>query len=839
MIGTNIRSIRHLYRMSDTSVKTVLIKFKENAWEVCKVIKSPKDSPFGECMFIFNNVFKQSQWGIDTIITSDWFKKNVNCNDIIGMYGRLISIPPTDFNSLNGIFGEIILLPVSFEKDYEKFLKENSKLINNLKTSFNFNTRDVRIKRMYIYSDGSKNFFQWAVNAYYKNGISLSTIKSILLWNESYKQLSKNLSKGTITAYTSRDSIVPLLNELSELRKEKRINDSINSFNTAQKKMLKEHELGEDIKQALWRLSRLSETKRLNFIKKMSSVEDFTELSRQLKFVTSVHFSWSKESFMDFINNVEGIKYEKIFENDNVVLIKTIDYETVKQLGKTTNWCISKNKQYWNNYIENYHGQTTQYMVFDFSKIEDDSLSIIGFTTTHNRGITSAHNFINEDLMGNRQNDQVLLNSFISKFKENRNIYGILAELGVDITLVVEYDKPPYNWDKNSLMDYLYECVNPENVDMLMSKDNKMVLSVTDQNLRYFFGDAYHDNIPSDFYSYQHILFIDFNKSQYDINKIQFGIIEEGYGDEDYCSGVFNERALNEGKNFDSLLIEYGLPYNTIRRTNNHLIRLRNAITSFNTPMMEDCMKECSAKDLKQVIKNDIGSDAFYDITLRSIESHMSFDYLNLLYNNGIKLSEIMPYDYISDLIRHFASDMRNVSRATNNFVNMEGITDDEIKNFYELKIEKREDTKYIGFYLAIKKIIEKEKVNGMDANTMYSRFLNYMDGIGKQIDVFEQIFNLFKDDIDYVNCHNQVITYIARYTVFHGSQDVKYYLSKKAESSDFLRELIERYTREYERMQGNKKHKVTITTSDITDGGVYVTVAADTNAQEGTRYPF
>jgi hypothetical protein len=254
--------------------------------------------------------------------------------------------------------------------------------------------------------------------------------------------------------------------------------------------------------------------------------------------------------------------------------------------------------------------------------------------------------------------------------------------------------------------------------------------------------------------------------------------------------------------------------------------------------MMEDCMKECSANDLKQVIKNDIGSDVFYDLTLRSIESHMSFDYLNLLYNNGIKLNEIMSYDYISDLIRHFASDMRNVSRATNNFVNMEGITDDEIKNFYDLKIEKREDTKYIGFYLAIKKIIEEEKINGMDANTMYSRFLSYMDGVGKQIDVFEQIFNLFKDDIDYTNRHSQVITYIARYTVFRGSQDVKDYLNKKAESSDFLRELIERYTREYERMQGNKKNKVTITTSDITDNGVYVTVAA-TNAQEGIGYPF
>ena len=822
MIGTNIRSIRHLFRVSDTSLRTVLIKFKESAWDICKVIKMPKDSPFGETLFIFNNVWKQSHWSFDSIVSSETFKKYTKYEDVYG-FGRIISVTPMEFSSVSGILNEITLLPPQFDKDYEKFLQENAKMLSNISSSFSINIRDIRFKRLYIYSDGSKNFFQWAVNAHCKNGVALSTIKSILLWNESYKQLAKNLSKGTITAYTSRDSIIPLLMELSELRKEKRINDSINSFNTKQKKLLKENELSNDVKQALWRLSRLSDTKKLNFIKKMSSVNDFNELTRQLKFVTSVHFSWSKEAFMDFIDNVEEIKYEKIYENDTTVLVKVLDYETVKQLGKTTNWCISKNKHYWNNYIENYHGQTTQYMVFDFSKVEDDKMSIIGFTTTHNRGITSAHNFINDDLMGNNQRDQVVLNSFIDRFKENRNIYGILGELGVDITLVVEYDKPLYKWDKENVMKYLYECVNKENVDTLISKDNKIVLSITDQHLRYFFGDTYIDNISSDYYSSQHIIFFDFNKNQYDINKIQYAIIEEGFGDEDYCNGVYNERSLNEGKNFDSLLIEYGLPYNTIRRTNNPKVRLRNAIFSFNTPMMEECMKECTPSDLDYIIKNEVGSDSLYDLILRSVENYMSFDYLNLIYGNGMHLKNIMSLDYIGDLIKHFASNMRSLSRATTIFNEMQGVTEEEINNFYAFKLANREDTKYVGFYLAIKKIIEGEKATSQEASNLYRKFISYMDGIGKTLDVFEQIVDMFKDDINYSNRNSQLVINLARYTVFYGSQEFKDFMKKKAESNNFFLEQIERYTKDYERFFTNKKKvedraRVYVTASNAID---------------------
>lgn len=132
MIGTSIRSVRHLFRVSDASLKTVLIKFKENSWDICKVVKFPQGSAFGETMFIFNNYIRQSHWSFDSIIVSNEFRKLFKTEDVTAYACRAISVNSSEFSSLAGYFQEITLLPDSFNSDYEKFLKDNNKMITNL-----------------------------------------------------------------------------------------------------------------------------------------------------------------------------------------------------------------------------------------------------------------------------------------------------------------------------------------------------------------------------------------------------------------------------------------------------------------------------------------------------------------------------------------------------------------------------------------------------------------------------------------------------------------------------------------------------------------------------------
>lgn len=792
MIGTNIRGIRHLWRVSDCSLRKILVRCGERGWDICEVIKTKPDSKIGERMYIFNSCYNENNYSISTLSSL-----STEMHDMLSevTHSRSLEVVKNfyGFKGCDGLLSEITLLPKSFDEDYASFLKENAKIVKNLTEKYGVNTNDIRVKRIYIYTEGSKYFFQWAMDLYFKAGCSMRTIFNILTWNEHYKQLTKNLSKSTITAYTSQNSINDLMEELAILRNEKRVNDAINSFNTAQKKLLKTNEQSKTDKNTLARFSRLSDTKKTNFIRKVSTINDYQELMRQMRHVTSVHFEWSKDSFMDFIKNVDGINYEVVYENDSVVLAKVTDYETIKQLGKTTNWCISKNKTYWNNYIEHNHGKATQYMIFDFSKFEDDKLSIVGFTTTYNKGITSAHNFTNDNLMngGNNMNS-LLLKSYLARFDDSNSIYKILQDCGIDITLVAHYDKPQYKWSYEDLMSYLYECVDKNNVDIIKYDGNRLVLSVRDENIKYFFGDAYMDNISSDDYGEQHIIFADFAMSQYDPNKLVFGIIYDGGSEGNYCSCMYNEASLsvNANVNFDSKLIEFDVPYDIIRRTDDINKRARNAFTSFNVNMLMDCIKK-EKNCLHKAMAEYFEQENIYHVIYQSVISFLSFDYLNIIYDNGHYLNEYMDSGYIAEILKCSFNNLKTASRQLYRNSVMEKPNEERIEAFYNEELKNRNDVLYVGNYLIIKEIIKRENKNDTDFNSIYRKILSNIYNSGLTGALIKELMYLMLDNLD-MSVRNDSTSYIISHFTRFGDEEMQDTVKKLAEKYNWITPIYE-----------------------------------------------
>lgn len=797
-IGINVRSVRHLYRLSDTSFKTALIRFRENKWGMCKVLRAEGN----RMLYIFNQYI---MWGDDSFSTvKSRLPKSQHgeLSEICSRYNRLISFENVAQMAAVGAeyIRDIVLLPDSFTSDYNKFVTENAKMLSAI-MEYDVRPDDVRLPMLYCMTDGSKNFFQWAARLMFKNCITFCTIKSILLWNESYKQYTKKLSKGTITAYTNEKQLTALMGEMSEIRKEKRINDSINSFNTAQKKMLKEAELSEQDKQSLWKLSRLSDTKRVNFIKKMSSVDCASELLRQLRFITGVHFEWNKESVMDFLKNIEGMDYKMVFENDTTVVVKALNYETIKQLGKTTNWCISKNKQYWNQYIECHHGSASQYVVLDFSKKEDDKLSIIGFTTMGKKGITSAHNFTNDNLMEERSDriNMRLLNSYISQFGVNKNIYNVLDDLGFDITLIMKYAPLPYEWNRDAFMEYLYKHVRRDSVDVLKSDGDKLVLSVKDKNIDKFFGNGYLENISNSDRFMQHIIFADFSKSKFDFSKLLFGIINDNGNHEEYCDRVYNESVcVNQRKSFDTLLSEFGLPYNTIRRPNNVVIRLIQALVDADNAVMTECGSKCTKEEIESAIEAHLEKDSVFDVLLRSITSRMSFDYLDLFYGKGMHITPIISEDYMSDIIKQVFNSMVGRARNTTRFTHFEGVADNDVQMFYKRKLDTVNDAMYIGCYAALKMMLEfeTESLGKEDSMTIVGGMIASASRMHESLPVFEQLFDIVKDKVSY-DINIDLTRMLVRYAYKHGTREFAEFLNKKSAESKTLKAVIEEYLAE------------------------------------------
>lgn len=723
MIGTSIRSLRHLWRVCDDSLTPALVNFRNGDTELSHVLKIENNKHFKDSLVLFNrhNANGDGEIGVGT------YTSNINGiyeTIVANGYSRSYTILKEKLNKFDSresnSIGEIILLPKSFSADFNEFLKNNGKMVNNLNRKYGLDPIGLTSKMLYIYTNGSKNFFLWAANLLFSQRVAMSTVRSILIWNDLYGQLTKDLSKGTITAYTNRENLDALMVELSTLRKNKRINDAINSFNTTQKKLLKNNELSKLDKETLAKFSKLTEIKKLNFIQKMSSIDDFDELMRQMRFTCSIHFSWNKNSFNDFLENVEGLKCKKIFENENSILLEVFDYETIKQLAKTTNWCISKNKSYWNNYVEQ-HSSNKQYMVFDFSKKEDDKLSIVGFTTNKNKGIINAHDFTNNDLMGNGSETALItLKSYIARFLERNNIYKVLAHCGIDISVITNYPNQPYSWDKESALNYLHECVNQENIDTLMSNGDKMVLSVKDENIKYFLGDGYIDHVPAECHSYQHILFFDFSLSKYDSNRIRIAIIRN-YQDEDGCF-LFLDIQMHEKRDFEMKLTEYNLPYDIIRRTDNVPNRLCDALLSYNIPMVNECIKIVDKDQLVNIINEYMSYEEMEHILRVSIIQYVSFDYVNFIYDNGLTISQTIG----ANMTRELCKAIINMIYDKNHLMRLKLPLPEkeDIECFYSETLGNVEYATYVGLYLILDKILKNEKFESE------SEYLSFVDPI-------------------------------------------------------------------------------------------------------------
>ena len=726
MIGKNIRGLRHLLRVvGNLEFETVLFRHRDYGLTIGKAISVKLKNEELEYLFIFNNRFNSMDSSfmlrVDIDACEDVQKK---IKAVSSQYHKLFVLQKNKdiihTYTWNDILQNIVLLPRDFDENFTKFLIENKKIFVQLHKKYGIDKDTYQIKLLYCFSNGSKNFVQWGVNAWLNSQVSILTLKNILQWNDNYAQLVKKLSKGTITAYTSQNDVWKLLDEIRALTKEKRVNDAINSFNTEQKKLLRQADKTETDINTLAAFANLSETKRINFIRKVSTINDYNELMKQMRFVTSTHFEWDKQSFMDYLNNVDNLQYSLIYEKNDIVLVEVKDFDTVKRLAKMTNWCISKNKTYWNQYTkEGKVHKGTQYMLFNFSKKEDDNFSIVGFTTLKNKGITNAHDYVNHNLM--RKRTKVFhsqLTSYLEKMDDDISIFSLLDSYNIDISLFVKFDKPKYPWNPIETLNYLYTFIPKDEVTILRNSENKLAVSVTDEAIADFLGYVYKENIPSDYYDWQHLLFFDFNKKSYDPNKLQFAIIHYQHDSEDECIALYNEKCEQVASDCDEKLVEFQLPYTIIRRIDD----IHKRFTKDFINLKYKRVKEFLAKDKTllnvAIQKRYIDKSNIFRVIRNSITNYMSFDYLNLMYSLYPNLSSLIGTDYVKSLADNLLAYIINgkIAEENTNKISLNLPTEQEIKDFYDKSINSTEKILRIGASLALETVLNNEKsTNGFD----------------------------------------------------------------------------------------------------------------------------
>lgn len=714
MIGKNIRGFRHLTRIAeDLDYTNVVLKHTEYGYVVGKMIPVTLRQN-GQYLFYFNNKYGSAATKMVEELDFLPIHTQEMLRSAASQYERLSFYEKMGIQEyFEKMVREIIVLPNNFDESFSRFIKENNKMLRQLEHNYGIEQHSSQLALLYILSSGSKNFVQWGAHALGNSAASILTFKKIMQWNDNFSQLVKKLSKGSITAYNTKDDIQLLLEEMRALTRDKRVKDTINSFNTIQKKVLRENDKTDADITALATFARLSKMKQNNFIRKVSSVTDYNELIKQIRFVTNTHFEWNKESFMAYLNNVENLHYSLIYEKDDVVLVEVKDFDTVKRLAKMTNWCISKNKSYWNQYMETNNGHKAQYILFNFAKKEDDKYSIVGFTSRDNKGITHAHDYVNNNIMPYAKNTiHSQLNSYLlEQGAKKSTIFSLLDACQIDVSLVVKFDAPKYLWNPHDTLDYLYSIVPQNQVTILCNQNNKIAVSLTDSNITQFFGDVYKENISEDWAEMQHILFFDFNLKPYDPNKVQFAIINYHYESEDECIGLYNERCELTSLDCDDKLDEYGLPYAVIRRIDNTKKRFAKDFLNLKYNRVKDALSQDKTL-LRVSLENQYLSQASIQREIRNtIINYISFDYLHLVYSVYPNLTSCIGAKQTNALIQMLFNSICTIERNHDHtrYLILNKPTEKDIQEFYKRNINSLDDVKSIGIFLALKTILEHE----------------------------------------------------------------------------------------------------------------------------------
>lgn len=558
------------------------------------------------------------------------------------------------------IGGITILVEDGFNEEYKNFLASNPKIVSSV--IGRYITSDYSIgKLLYIISNGNVNFWAWAVKMVCRYHVSIFTIKHLFEFNNDYSQLVKNITKGNFIALSNNQETTKALEEVFALRAQATAKQAINWFNPVQKKLLRDKLSSKDAVDILNNFTRLSKTKRINFIRKVSTISDVDEILKMMSFLCSnSHFNWDKDSLLTFIENVETINCEVVFNQNNIVIVKVQDYETVKRLGKTTNWCISKNLQYWEQYMNNrgmfnddnlqdseFSGRVdlsefesgspydkkfiklitnqissssssntrNQFIVFDFNEKEDSKESIVGITITNNK-ISHAHNFVNDNMLGQlgraprdiMTNWEEILTNLWSETNgteedttqmTEQDIDLFLSRRNLNLSVFQNTIHSDYEWTKEGVKSWMSQFIDEDEIDMWYEDESKLIFRSNSRralcllpNIIKFLQITSHSDDVDEMCGF--VFCLDFAKNENDGNRILLWSIIENHEirTEDVRRAAFNIYGNTIIGNFEKMLTEFSLPFNIIRRPNNLSQKLFVAVREQNTSLFFNILDE-------------------------------------------------------------------------------------------------------------------------------------------------------------------------------------------------------------------------------------------------------
>ena len=344
---------------------------------------------------------------------------------------------------------------------------ETNKLFNAIITMFN----------------GQTNYQIWAIKLIFEQNIDIFALQRIKQWSENNQNEIKNLLKGNIILYKKKNDIQQLFDEMDGLDKIKFVKDSINKFNTRQRKMLSviidgvnngldalSNRLFNEWYDIFRKMSTMVGHRQEKLISTSSAIDDFDFLKQHITSAFAESYEWNKEDMLGFMAR-NASDCEVVHNEGDIVVVKVPSFKSSKLLcgNGRTGWCLTRQESYFKQYVT--EAKRNQFFFFDFSKKENHELAHIGFTVSSKDGITNAHSTKNSNMCGNG----ISIDGKIININTALEMAKVPSSAYIKLNSLVNY-----KWDVEMFLKYIESEPNKNKCSISYFQDNRLIISISD-----------------------------------------------------------------------------------------------------------------------------------------------------------------------------------------------------------------------------------------------------------------------------------------------------------------------------------------------------------------------
>lgn len=264
-------------------------------------------------------------------------------------------------------------------KKYSEFLFEN---LNRSKSILKSKLDDYEKLKKLLTDENAMGYMGKFTELLF-NGVPYNEL--ITLYND-IKDFKKKNIKINIDSYDKYESI---LDDFDKKKISYKFKAIYNKFPKEQKDLFNLDDMDDE---DVLTISKLYDVDITPFIKKISTYKKQYELVKGAKrYLQGKSQSFDRES----VKNMMDDDLQLVFENDNIIIVKTKTWEAIKKIGPDTSWCIVRSQSTFNSYTKDKN--RNQFVAIDYTKDTFEIDFKIGFTVGVNNDITNAHNILDYD----------------------------------------------------------------------------------------------------------------------------------------------------------------------------------------------------------------------------------------------------------------------------------------------------------------------------------------------------------------------------------------------------------------------------------------------------------